>query len=98
MEKYKVIKTLGDGTFGSVVKAINKKTRQVVAIKKMKKRYKKWDQILNLAELKYLMKLHHPNIVKIIEIIKYQKVLIGVIKIILLFQNITKIIYIKLII
>jgi len=27
MKKYKILKTLGDGTFGSVVKAINVKTR-----------------------------------------------------------------------
>ena len=72
MKKYKILKTLGDGTFGSVVKAINKKTRQIVAIKKMKKRYRSWKEIVNLAELKFLMKLHHPNIVDIIEIIKYK--------------------------
>jgi serine/threonine protein kinase len=33
MEKYKILKTLGDGTFGSVFKAINIKTRNIVAIK-----------------------------------------------------------------
>jgi len=72
MNKYKILKTLGDGTFGSVVKAINKKTRSIVAIKKMKKRYRKWENIINLPELKFLMKLHHPNIVDIIEIIKHR--------------------------
>ena len=41
MDQYKVLKTLGDGTFGSVVKAINIKTRTIVAIKKMKRKYKK---------------------------------------------------------
>ena len=33
MDKYKILKTLGDGTFGSVFKAINIKTRNIVAIK-----------------------------------------------------------------
>lgn len=36
MDRYKVIKTVGDGTFGSVAKAVNKKSGEVVAIKKMK--------------------------------------------------------------
>jgi male germ cell-associated kinase len=72
MEKYKIIRTLGDGTFGSVVKAVNKTTREVVAIKRMKKRYRSWRQIMDLAELKFLMKLHHPNIVDIQEIMKHK--------------------------
>ena len=37
MEKYKVGKVLGDGTFGSVTKATNNENGLVVAIKKMKK-------------------------------------------------------------
>lgn len=43
MEKYKFGKSLGDGGFGSVTKAINEKTGQVVAIKKMKKKYSTWE-------------------------------------------------------
>lgn len=42
MDKYKVGKVLGDGTFGSVTKAVNTSTGQVVAIKKMKNRFNKW--------------------------------------------------------
>ena len=41
MDRYKIIKTLGDGTYGSVVKATNTKTGEVVAIKKMKKKFTK---------------------------------------------------------
>lgn len=33
MDRYKIIKTIGDGAYGSVVKATNKKTQEVVAIK-----------------------------------------------------------------
>lgn len=36
MDKYKVISKLGVGTYGSVDKAVNKKTNEVVAIKVMK--------------------------------------------------------------
>lgn len=43
MEKYNCIKTIGDGTYGSVIKAMNLKTGEIVAIKKMKKKYYKWD-------------------------------------------------------
>jgi serine/threonine protein kinase len=38
MDKYKVIKTIGDGTYGSVAKAYDKDTGEVVAIKNMKKK------------------------------------------------------------
>jgi serine/threonine protein kinase len=71
MEKYKLGKTLGDGTFGSVIKAVNTFNNQLVAIKKMKNKYKKWDDCVALPEIKSLMKFHHPNIVKLYEIIKF---------------------------
>jgi protein kinase len=43
MDKYSTIKVIGDGTYGSVIKAINKKTGEIVAIKKMKKKYFRWN-------------------------------------------------------
>jgi len=74
MEKYSGLKTIGDGTYGSVVKAMNMKTGtifsnflnflgEIVAIKKMKKKYYKWDACISLREIHSLMKLSHPNIV-----------------------------------
>lgn len=39
MDKYEIINQIGDGTFGSVVKAVSKKTGQLVAIKKMKQKF-----------------------------------------------------------
>lgn len=44
MQKYKIGKNLGDGAFGSVMKAINENTGQVVAIKKMKKKCETWEE------------------------------------------------------
>ena len=42
MNKYKLGKALGDGGFGSVTKGINESTGQVVAIKRIKKKYSTW--------------------------------------------------------
>lgn len=70
MEKYKLGKPLGDGSFGSVIKAINQQTGKIVAIKHIKKKYEKWEECLNLNEIKVLMKLHHPNIINLYEMIK----------------------------
>jgi len=36
MDKYKVLKVIGEGTFGSVLKAVNNATNDVVAIKELK--------------------------------------------------------------
>ena len=70
MDRYKIIKTVGDGTYGSVVKAVNKKTGEVVAIKKMKKKFYSWEECMALREIKSLRKLNHPNIVKLKEVIR----------------------------
>jgi protein kinase len=52
MERYKIITEVGDGTFGSVWRAINKESGEVVAIKKMKKKYYSWEECINLREVK----------------------------------------------
>lgn len=70
MERYKVMKQLGDGTYGSVWKAVNRQTNEVVAIKKMKRKFYSWDECMNLREVKSLRKLNHPNIVKLKEVIR----------------------------
>ena len=63
MEKYKVTKKLGDGTFGSVSQAKNVKTGEVVAIKKLKEKFDSWESCVGLQEIKSLAKLNHPNII-----------------------------------
>jgi protein kinase len=65
MERYKIIKQLGDGTYGSVFKAINRKTNEIVVIKKMKRKFYSWKECMNLREVKSLHKLNHSNIIKI---------------------------------
>ncbi|XP_068665710.1 cyclin-dependent kinase F-3 isoform X2 [Aristolochia californica] len=70
MERYRVIEEIGDGTCGSVYKAINLETNETVAIKKMKRRFYVWEECMNLREVKSLCKLNHPNIVKLREIVR----------------------------
>jgi len=62
MNRYKVTKVLGDGTYGSVLRAQNKSTGETVAIKKMKQKYYSWEECMKDREIQSLRKLIHPNI------------------------------------
>ncbi|KAK1303815.1 Cyclin-dependent kinase F-4 [Acorus calamus] len=75
MDRYKIIKEVGDGTFGSVWRAINKQTGEVVAIKKMKRKYYSWEECMNLREVKSLRRMNHPNIIKLKEVFRENDVL-----------------------
>jgi len=70
MNRYKVMKALGDGTYGSVMRAQNKQTGEIVAIKKFKQKYRSWEECVKLREVTSLRKLIHPNIVKLKEVIR----------------------------
>eukprot|EP00903_Cladosiphon_okamuranus_P005417 g5403.t1 len=70
MNRYTLTKKLGDGTYGSVVKAVNRQTGEEVAVKKMKKLFTSWEECMQLREVKSLKKLSHPNIVKLKEVIR----------------------------
>jgi serine/threonine protein kinase len=70
MDKYKVLKGVGEGTFGSVTKAVNLQTNEVVAIKQLKAT-QSWEEATTMMEVKALRKLHsHTNIIKIHELIR----------------------------
>ncbi|WOK98322.1 cyclin-dependent kinase F-4 [Canna indica] len=70
MERYCAIKEVGDGTFGTVWRAINKQSGEVVAVKKLKRKYYSWEECLNLREVKSLRRLNHMNIIKLKEVIR----------------------------
>lgn len=69
MNRYRIQKAIGDGTYGSVLQATNAKG-DLVAIKKMKKKYTSWEECMKLREVQSLKKLNHPNIVKLREVIR----------------------------
>jgi protein kinase len=74
MEKYKIIKKLGEGAFGVVVKAVNTNTNQLVAIKKMKGDMADWQKCIEMPEVKALQKLNSSQfIVKILEMVHNKK-------------------------
>jgi protein kinase len=75
MDKYRIIEKLGDGSYGSVHKAEDKETKEIVAIKKMKRKYTNWDECKNLREVKSLNSLKHDNIIKIKEMIREEDIL-----------------------
>ena len=70
MERYRILKVVGDGTYGTVSKAVNRSTGEVVAIKKMKEKFYTWESCLALREIKSLRKLSHNNIIKLKEVIR----------------------------
>ena len=63
MNRYKATKQLGDGTYGSVVKAVNRQSGEIVAIKKMKKKFYSWEECMQLREVKVFgLKIMHRDV------------------------------------
>lgn len=69
MDKYRIVKTLGEGNFGVVYRASNISTGETVAIKKFKQKYSSWEECIELREVKSLRKLSHPNLIKLKEVL-----------------------------
>lgn len=71
-DSYKIIKLIGEGTFGKVLKVIHKDTNMPRALKKIS-----ISQSLNipqlLSEVNLLKKIDHPNIVRVFEVIQEPK-------------------------
>ncbi|KAK6163723.1 hypothetical protein DH2020_000587 [Rehmannia glutinosa] len=70
LKRYKLLNELGDGTCGSVYKAVNIETSEIVAVKKMKRKFYYWEECVNLREVKSLRRLNHPNVIKLLEIVR----------------------------
>ncbi|XP_078011449.1 serine/threonine-protein kinase ICK isoform X2 [Phascolarctos cinereus] len=70
MHRYTTIKQLGDGTYGSVLLGRSIESGELIAIKKMKRKFYSWEECMNLREVKSLKKLNHANVVKLKEVIR----------------------------
>ncbi|KAJ8413197.1 hypothetical protein AAFF_G00091930 [Aldrovandia affinis] len=70
MNRYTMLKQLGDGTYGSVLMGRNNESGELVAIKRMKRKFYCWEECMNLREVKSLKKLNHANVVKLKEVIR----------------------------
>ncbi|XP_044277438.1 serine/threonine-protein kinase ICK [Varanus komodoensis] len=70
MNRYTTIKQLGDGTYGSVLLGRSIESGELIAIKRMKRKFYSWEECMNLREVKSLKKLNHANVVKLKEVIR----------------------------
>ncbi|XP_075441836.1 serine/threonine-protein kinase MAK isoform X3 [Ascaphus truei] len=70
MNRYTTTKQLGDGTYGSVLMGKSNESGELVAIKRMKRKFYSWEECMNLKEVKSLKKLNHANVVKLKEVIR----------------------------
>ncbi|OXB76558.1 UNVERIFIED_CONTAM: hypothetical protein H355_004764 [Colinus virginianus] len=70
MNRYRTIRQLGDGTYGSVLLGRSIESGELIAIKKMKRKFYSWEECMNLREVKSLKKLNHANVVKLKEVIR----------------------------
>jgi len=69
MQRYSVLETVGDGSFGTVYRARCLRTGDIVAIKHIKTRFPSWNECLGLREVASLTKLRHENIIRLRELI-----------------------------
>jgi serine/threonine protein kinase len=69
--KYEILEEVGQGKFGVVRKARNKKTSQLLAVKLINKHgMKDKDLVLVNAEIEILKICQHPNIIQVYEILQ----------------------------
>lgn len=74
MDRYQKIEKLGEGTYGIVYKAQNKKTGEIVALKRIRlDNEEEGIPCTAVREISLLRELHHPNIVKLHDILHTEK-------------------------
>ncbi|XP_060720347.1 serine/threonine-protein kinase ICK-like isoform X1 [Tachysurus vachellii] len=70
MNRYVELQYLGEGTFGSVTLRRCLDSGELVAVKKMKRKFYSWEECLNLREVKSLKTLKHANVIMLKEVIR----------------------------
>lgn len=70
VEEYKCLNRIAEGTYGIVYRAEDKRTKEIVALKRLKmEKEKEGFPITSLREINTLLKAQHPNIVTVREIV-----------------------------
>uniref|UniRef100_F6QWY8 cyclin-dependent kinase n=2 Tax=Ciona intestinalis TaxID=7719 RepID=F6QWY8_CIOIN len=74
MEKYDNLGMVGEGSYGMVMKCKHKESGQIVAIKKfLESEDDKMVKKIAMREVRMLRKLHHENLVNLIEVFRRRK-------------------------
>ncbi|TNJ29519.1 Kinase, CMGC MAPK [Giardia muris] len=71
LRKYEIVHRVGKGAYGIVWKAINRKTNEIVALKKIFQAFQNdTDAQRTFREVMFLQELHHENIIRLFNVLK----------------------------
>ncbi|QDZ17652.1 CDK activating kinase [Chloropicon primus] len=74
MENYEKGPTLGEGTFGRVFRAKDRRTGRLVAIKKIRMgKAKEGVNVTAIREIKFLKELQHKNVIELIDVFPHKR-------------------------
>lgn len=71
LKRFELVKKVGSGAYGHVWKAINRKTKTIVALKKIFDAFQhSTDAQRTFREITLLNEMNHPNIIKLHSVIR----------------------------
>ena len=59
IDRFRVLKTLGKGSFGVVYQVADEETKQIYALKTFKRKFTSWEAAMRNAEVKSMIGLKH---------------------------------------